>query len=227
MAMRVSPFLNREEIFKDFTLDYDNVTNDILALDRGEWRPPRQFDDHKYVVKKLSTRMNQEDFNFLPPQVQQMYQQKLQMHEQLITKQMQDLQAAEAGFIPSGGYLVAADYYVTEPGGDPNKTKRVRVPSESMAWLLDKLQKQGQTMTDLTEQSPGVQDQLANMLPHGNVPARPGGAPGPAPAPVHGGPVGQVSPLGASHGSGIGPAARPVSIPRPNPVGNVWAGALH
>ena len=32
MAMRISPFLNKEEIFKDFTLDYDNVTNDILCL---------------------------------------------------------------------------------------------------------------------------------------------------------------------------------------------------
>lgn len=226
MAMRVSPFLNKEEIFKDFTLDYDNITNDILALDRGQWRPPRQFDDHKYVVKKLSTRMNQEDFTALPPQVQQMYEHKLQMHEQMITKQMQDLQAAESGFIPSGGYLVAADYYVTEPGGDPNKTKRVRVPSESMAWLLDKLQKQGQTMGDLTDQSPGVQDQIAGMLPHGNVPARPGGAPGPAQPPVHGGPPGQASPIGAMHANAGPGAAGPINLPRPIP-GNLWARAIH
>jgi hypothetical protein len=65
MAMRISPFLNKEEMFKDFTLDYDNITNDILALDRGQWRPPGRFDDHKYICKKLSTRMKQADYDFL------------------------------------------------------------------------------------------------------------------------------------------------------------------
>jgi hypothetical protein len=223
MAMRVSPFLNTEEIFKDFTLDYDNAVNDILALDRGVPRPPRPFDNHKYLVKKLSTRMNQEDYNSLSPQVQMLYTQKLQAHEQLITKQAQELQAAESGFIPSGGYQVAMDYYITEPGGDPNKTRRVRVPSESVAWLLDKLQKQGQQMSDLTSLPPGAQNQIAGMMPHGNVPPRPQGMPGPAQPSAPSGPMGQASPMGAMNAARPGqPGARPFAVPqRP---GNIWAG---
>lgn len=196
MAMRVSPFLNKEEIFKDFTLDYDNITNDILALDRGQWRPPQRFDDHTYVCRKLATRMKQEDYNYLSPEIQQMYDQKLKLHEQMEAQKAQDLQAAEAGFIPSSGYLVAMDYYVQEPGGDPNKTKRVRVPSESVAWLLDKLQKQGAQMSDLTSQPGAVQSDIAGMLPRGNVPQRPQGMPGQAPG-VQARPGGNAMPPGA------------------------------
>jgi hypothetical protein len=215
MAMRQSPFLNKEEMFKDFTLDYDNITNDILALDRGQWRPPRRFDDHKYIVKKLSTRMNQADFDLLDQHIQQMYAQKLQMHEQFITQQAQELAAAESGFVPSGGYLVAMDYYVTEPGGDPNKTRRVRIPSESVAWLLDKLQKQGQQMSDLTSLPPGAQHDIAGMMSHGNVPPRPPGMPGQAPPGVQTGPMGQVSPMGAMHAAGSGPGVVPGPTARP------------
>lgn len=222
MAMRVSPFLNKEEIFKDFTLDYDNITNDILALDRGVPRLPRKFDDHKYVVKKLSTRMNQADFDFLPPHVQQLYQQKLQAHEELIKQQAMELQQAEAGFIPSGGYQVAMDYYITEPGGDPNKTRRVRVPSESVAWLLDKLQKQGQQMSDLTTLPPGPQNDIAGMLHRGNVPPKPQGMPGPAqPGVPSAGPFGQARPMGAMNATGQpgpGPGtAPPLRIPGIHP----------
>lgn len=181
MAMRVSPFLNKEEMFKDFTMDYDAITNDILAMDRGIPRPHHPQDDSKYVLKKLSSRMRQEDFNFLPPESQALYQQRMQEEEQIQAKQAQDLAAAEAGFIPASGYLVAMDYYVTEPGGDPNKTKRVRVPSESVAWLLDKLQKQGNMMQDLTQSSPGVQSDLSNMIrkpPSGGAPTSQAGQPG-------------------------------------------------
>jgi hypothetical protein len=220
MAMRISPFLNKEEIFKDFTLDYDNVTNDILALDRGVPRPPRKFDDHKYVVKKLSTRMNQADFDFLPPHVQGLYAQKLQAHEDLIKQQALELQQAEAGFIPSGGYQVAMDYYITEPGGDPNKTRRVRVPSESVAWLLDKLQKQGQQMSDLTTLPPGPQHDIAGMLSHGKPPMGPQGMPGPAhPGVPSAGPLGQARPMGAMNGNGQpGPGtAPPIRIPGIHP----------
>lgn len=163
MAMRVSPFLNREEIFKDFTLDYDNITNDILALDRGQWRPPRRNDNHAYVIKKLATRMAQEDYNQLPDQVKRLYEMKLQMHEQLEVQKAQELQAIEAGFIPSGGYLVKMDYYVAG-GKDGSSTKRVSVPSESIAWLLDKLQKQGNQLQELTQAGPGPASDMSKMF---------------------------------------------------------------
>jgi hypothetical protein len=213
MAMRVSPFLNKEEMFKDFTMPYDNVTNDILGLDRGMWRPPRRFDDHEYICKKLSSRMNQEDYNLLSPEIQQMYDQKLQMHEEMQKQKLQELQAAESGFIPSGGYQVAMDYYVTEPGGDPNKTKRVRVPSESVAWLLDKLQKQGQQMSDLTSLPGGVQTDIASMMQRGNNPAQPQGMPGPASPSAHAGPGAQAGAPGAMNAARPGPAVPGATAP--------------
>jgi hypothetical protein len=193
------------------------VTNDILALDRGNWRPPRKNDDHKYIVKKLSTRTNQEDFNFLPQHVKAMYDKKLEMHEALITQQAQELAAAEAGFIPSGGYQVAMDYYVTEPGGDPNKTRRVRVPSESVAWLLEKLQKQGQQMSDLTSLPPGATQDIAGQLAKGRPPMPPGAA-GPAASGQQGqnsiphGMVGAMNNVRSGIGTNPG-TAPPIRIP--------------
>lgn len=220
MAMRISPFLNKELMFEDFTMPYDNVTNDILSLDRGQWAPPRRFDDHEYVCKKLSSRMNKQDYLSLPPQIQQMYEKKLSQHEQMQAQKVQELQAAEAGFIPSSGYLVAMDYYVTEPGGDPNKTKRVRVPSESVAWLLDKLQKQGSQMSDLTQLPGGVQHDIAGMLSHGNAPAGPQGMPGPASPGAHAGPGIQARMPGVMNARGpisAGPTAPIFRFPGGHP----------
>jgi len=199
MAMRISPFLNREEMFKDFTIDYDNVTNDILALDRGQWRPPRKNDDHKYVVKKLSSRMNQEDYNYLPPQIKQLYENKLVLHEQLIVEQAQALQAAQAGFIPSGGYLVKMDYYISG-GKDGTSTKRVSVPSESVAWLLDRLQKQGNQVSELLDVGGGASADMAQMMLQAQQPGPAEGAQNPGP--IGGNPWGDMS--GDQSGSPIG-----------------------
>ncbi len=200
MAMRVSPFLNREEMFKDFTMDYDNITNDILALDRGQWRPPRKNDDHAYVAKKLSSRMNQEDYNQLPPQVHQLYDMKLEMHEKLIVQQAQELQAAQAGFIPSGGYLVKMDYYITG-GKDGTSTKRVSVPSESIAWLLDKLQKQGNQMSELVDVGGGPSSDMARMM----LQEQQAQGPGPAPSAQQPGPWGNVDDSQSTSPIGISP----------------------
>jgi hypothetical protein len=208
MAMRLSPFLNKEKMFEDLTLDYDNITNDILCLDRGQWRPPRPYDNHKYIVKKLSSRMKQADSDFLPPQVRQMYEQKIKLHEQMIAQQAAELQRAEQGFIPTTGYLVAADFYVTEPGGDPNKTRRVRIPSDSVEWLLKQLETQGSMLRDIKGLPPQAEADIAGMLPPpGNSPGSPPRMPGPAPMGGHSmGPMGQARPLGVPHvGSGAGP----------------------
>lgn len=222
MAMRISPFLNKEEMFKDFTMPYDNVTNDILALDRGEWRQPRKNDDHEYMAKKLGSRMTQEDYNFLTPEIHALYEKKLDMHEQILAQNARDLAAAEAGFIPSGGYLVAMDYYITEPGGDPNKTRRVRIPSESVAWLLDKLQKQGAQMSDLSSLPSGVQSDVAHKVTAGQGAAPSPGVPGPASSGPPVGPNNQVGLLGAMNairrpgpqpGSHPGGSARPFQHP--------------
>jgi hypothetical protein len=161
--IRLSPFLNEEQIFEDFTQKYDNVTNDIVALDRGQWRPPRRYDDHKYIIRMISSRMGKSDFEHLPEPVKFLYERKLRMHEQFEAKALQDLQRAQAGFIPSGGYLVRCDFYTPDPK-DPTKTKSLRVPSEALDWLVKALEKQGTKMDDLMNQPVGVLQDISRMV---------------------------------------------------------------
>lgn len=170
--LRLSPYLNKEKMFEDMTLEYDNAVNDILALDRGEYPPPVQYEDHKYQVKRLTSRCKQPDFRYKSPQVQQAYQQKIQEHEQAIAQEQQAIKEAEAGFIPSGGYLVVCDLYVPDPN-NPKSTKRVRIPSESLQWLLKRLDQQGSGQEGLAQMPTQMLAELAGMV---NQPAA---SPGP------------------------------------------------
>lgn len=171
--LRLSPFLNKEQMFKRFTQKYDRIVNDVLAMDRGQFRPPRPYDDHDYIIQALTTRMSEPDYENLPGVIQMLYQRKLQMHEQAKAIQMQELQRAESGFIPSGGYMVACDLYVTKDPSDPQKTQRVRVPSEALNWLLEKLKSQGSVLDPVTQMPGGVMQDMSRMMA---APA-PGGAP--------------------------------------------------
>ena len=160
--LRAMPYTNSEDAFKDFTTDYDNVTNDILAMDRGQFRQPHRYDNHEYVVNRLVNRMKQSDFEYLNPQIQQMYQQKLQMHEKMLAEQQEKIQAAKDGYIPSGGYLVTCDFYVEDV--DSGKPKRVRVPYESLRWLLDRMKTQGVAMKDLENMQQGALQDIAQIM---------------------------------------------------------------
>lgn len=158
---RLSPFLNKEQIFGDFTRNYDRATNDILALDRGIPRPARPYDDHDYMIERISGRMGEPDFEFLPFDVQGLYQEKLQEHEQFKARAIEAERAAEAGFIPSGGYLVTCDFYITKADG---KTERLRVSSEALNWLVKRLEAQSGMVQPLADEVPGVRQDLANMI---------------------------------------------------------------
>lgn len=140
--VRNMPFLNKEEIFSDLLLDYDNVRSDILAMDRGEFVPPGPQDNHDYYIKKLSHRMKMKDFQFLPPFVQSNYQIKKAQHEQIFLQQQKDAAELEAGFIPSGGGLIKCDLRIQDPL-DPTKSQILKLPVESINWLVDRLEKQG------------------------------------------------------------------------------------
>lgn len=164
--MRMSPYLNKEIMFKEMTQNYDNLQNDLLSMDRGKYREPNLHDDHKYVIDGLITRMKSADFEFLPPQVQQLYQVKKQAHEKIMAEQAEAVKQAQAGLIPSGGYLVTCDLYVSEPN-DPTKTKRVRLPSEAIVDLIKKLEKQGSGQKVLQDMNPQAQAEIAQMITQG------------------------------------------------------------
>lgn len=159
------PFANLDGTFDDMTLDYDSVTNDMLALDRGETPPINQYDNHVYCIKKLTSRCRKADFKFLPPPVQQNYFAKIQMHQQFEAQNQLSIQRAEQGFIPTGGYLVGCDFYVNDPS-DPNgaKTRRARVPYSALDWLIKQLESQGQSQDQLKDMNEGAQAQLANKF---------------------------------------------------------------
>lgn len=161
--IRLSPFLNDEKSFEEFTNKYDRISNDILALDRGQWRPPQKYDDHPYIISMLSARMSKQDYEFLPAPIRYLYDLKIEQHEQLETQKIAELQRAQAGFIPDSGAMVGCDLYVTDPA-DPTKSHRLRLPSNALDWLVKALAKQGGELTQIARMPGGVQQDMAAML---------------------------------------------------------------
>lgn len=139
------PFLNDELIIEDSVLDYDTATNTILALDRGEIPIISDAEDHRYMIKRLTSRMKKADFQMLNDEIKKNYQDRLDKHNEFFISQQQEAAMATAGFIPSGGGLIAIDMYVEDEKG---KQRRWRVPSESLHWLRGKLMQQGTQVQD-------------------------------------------------------------------------------
>lgn len=163
--IKMMPFLNGDQIVSSLTLDFENVTSDILALDRGEWRDVGRFDNHKEYIRRLTNRMKQKDFDQLDPQIQNMFNEKLRLHEEAEVKQVQELQEAQAGFIPTGGGLTKTDLYEPDPKS-PEKQRRATFPVEALQWLKGRLDAQGltqQQMASLQEQNLIEMNQLMNQ----------------------------------------------------------------
>jgi hypothetical protein len=161
--MRQMPYANFDGSFDDMTMNYDTTENVLLALDRGEPVQPNQYDDHVYSIKRLILRSRKPDFRFLPPQVQQAYAMLIQQHEQLESQRQMQVQQAEQGYIPTGGQLLGCDFFVTDPE-NPSKTRRARLPSEAIQWLVTHLEAQGQSLESLEGLNPGGQGQIAQMM---------------------------------------------------------------
>lgn len=163
-VIRLMPYANNELILEDLTLNYDSSTNYILALDRGEFPQPNIYDDHVYMIKKLLARMRKADYQFLSPQIQQNYQQAMQIHQEMKTQEEIKIKQAQSQFIPTGGYLVACDFYVPDPANPQKLPKRVRLPSEAMDWLIKQLDSQGSDQQTLEGVSKGALGEMSQML---------------------------------------------------------------
>lgn len=162
--IRLMPYANDEMILEDLTMDYDVATNYILSLDRGKMPAPNAYDNHEYLIKKLTNRTRKADFEMLDPYIQSLYAQAIQNHEQLKTEQEMKIKQAQSEFIPTGGYLVAADFYVPDPKNPEKLPKRVRLPSEAMSWLIKQLETQGTSQQSLSDQSQGALSEMGTML---------------------------------------------------------------
>lgn len=170
--LRAMPFLNEDEAFGDMTIDLDSVTNDILALDRGEYRPAKKYEEHKYIVRKLTGRTKQADYEMLSPQVKKLYDMKISEHEEKLAIEAEELKAAQAGFIPTGGPLVTVQFYVDDPMS-PGRTRQARVPFEAIQWLIKQIDKQGMAQKDLDRLPAEALIETSHMMsphaPQGNA----------------------------------------------------------
>jgi hypothetical protein len=178
--IRTSPYANNDLAAEDLTMDFDNGTNMILALDRGQMVEPNMYDDKKYLIKRLTTRTRKADFKFLSPQIQQMYQQIIQQLMDMDAQEQRSMQEAEAGFIPMSGMAVVCDIYVPDPNNS-SKTMRARVPYDSLTWLLKRLEEQGQSQAGIMQQQQAITAQTAarfnqapSQPPQGAVLPQPG-----------------------------------------------------
>ncbi len=151
--LRANPYANEEESFSDFTIDYDTSTNMILALDRGATPKISRHGKKEYIVKRLNKRMQEADFDFLSPQIQATYEQTLAQYESMIAEEAEAMRAAQAGFIPTDGYMVTVDLYVSD-ATNPYKTKRARIPYSSLTWLIKAIERQGLSQEALA----GIED---------------------------------------------------------------------
>jgi hypothetical protein len=147
------PLANFDDSFGDFTLDYDNANNLMLALERGEMPPPNPADNAEYMLQKLNHRTGQADFQFLHEFIRSNYQAKIQEYTQILQEQKDKILRDQQGMIPTTGASVACEIYVSYDPNDPSKSRRARVPYDALQWLITKLEDQG-VMMNAQEQMP-------------------------------------------------------------------------
>lgn len=163
--IRCSPFLNQEELFQDLTLDYDAAKNDILAMDRGEQWPVEKYDDHDYMLKALIARTKKPDYKFLSQQIRNNYDMKIQAHEKFKADAINEQMRVEKGLIPTTGYAVKCDFYVSDPQ-NPMKSHRLELPSDSVGWLVSTLNSQGNLLNPVKNLPIGAQAEIAGQVPN-------------------------------------------------------------
>jgi hypothetical protein len=220
------PVLNKTSALRHLTMDTNNIDSDILALDRGEYRPANMYDDHALFIKHLTNRMKQRDFDYLADPIKANYAKRKDEHEKFIQDAVQKEQEAAAGWIPSGGALAKADLYINPDPNNPSKVLKATFPTEALEWLKSRLDAQGSTQALLgTIASQGAQGEIAGKVgpgmgvgahPDQNVgqpppPAMPQGMPPGAPpqAPAHGMNPTHLQPM-PGHGSpGMPPNMNP------------------
>lgn len=161
--IRTSPYANNDLAAEDLTMDFDNGTNMILSLDRGQYMEPSMYDDKKYLIKRLTNRTRKADYKFLAPQIQNLYQQVISQLIDLDAQEQQQIQAAAQGFIPMSGMAVVCDIYVPDPS-NTSKTMRARVPYDALTWLLKRLEEQGASQDAIMKQQQAIVAQTATSL---------------------------------------------------------------
>jgi hypothetical protein len=154
--INLSPFISKEAVASDMLLTDKNIESDILAMDRGEFRPAVKDDDHELYMQRLKSHMKSSEFKMLNPQVQNMYSIKYKQHEDFSAQLVAEQQRAEQGIIPTGGGMVKFDL-LDENG------KRMVADVSSVQWFLKQLAAQGATQEALSQQDQQTQINILNQ----------------------------------------------------------------
>lgn len=149
-----------KQIFGDLVIDDENATNDILQLDRGELPIPRKGIDKEYTITKLTARQKKSDYQFLPPQIQQNYDLYIANLNALLIEEQAAIKAMNADLIPAQGFLTSVDFYVPDPK-NPGSNKRARLPIDSIAWLIERLEAQGMALDRMEQMQQSAVGNLA------------------------------------------------------------------
>lgn len=171
------PYLKNTQIVKRLTVEYDNAENDMLQIERGQMPFVGPYADNKIYIDAVTHRMKQADFQMLPPNVKQIYDQYLGIHEDQQAQKMKAEQAAKDGFIPTGGSLITVQMSLPDPKSSSG-AKQVRLPYEAIMYLIKKLEAQGATLDDLERMNDGVVLDMMNRMgqqqaPQGQLPPPP------------------------------------------------------
>jgi hypothetical protein len=140
-------------------------------LERGETPEVHPEENHEYAITKLTHRMKQSDFKTLNPEIQHNFQVQREVHAQYKAEQLAAVQRAQSGFIPTGGYMVKADLYITDETG---KTKRATLPYQAMEWLVKKLEEQGMSQATIEQMQLSGQAVVSDQLTGAAIPQNQG-----------------------------------------------------
>jgi hypothetical protein len=188
-VMAQMPYANKDA-FSDFTLDEQNAKNDMLAMERGQYPQIGRGDDPAKMLRKLENRMRKPDFRFLDPQVQQLYEQRIQEYLKMQAQQQEKLLAEQADYIPMDGPSVKCDMYVNDQNDPTKPAQRAMFPQNALSWLKTRLEAQGSSFQMLEQLSPQMMAELS-MMTNGQVQ---GGAMPAQPAAANGGSFPQAMP---------------------------------
>lgn len=167
LLLKEMPFLNNKVLTSKLSIDYDNVENDMLQLERSQFPFVTEYADNKTYIESVTYRMKQADFQMLDPNIQEMYKKYLSIHMQEMSRKAKEIQAAKDGFIPTGGSLITLSMQVSDPSTSSG-TRQVRLPYEAVSWLMQKLEGQGTGIKEIEGLNEGAQAQMAPMISGGN-----------------------------------------------------------
>ena len=97
-------------------------------------------------------------FRFLHPRVQFLYQSRLQQHEQILAQQAKEALMNDFKMIPMGGGLI------TVSGLKDAEGNVIRLPHDSLMWLIEKLATQGAVQTEASDLNEGVAQDIGAMM---------------------------------------------------------------